>query len=632
MSSACDNHVSSSKIEWPVILPSLFSYSTEEQLPHDIIHSDSAFLFEVLIKCIPYSVITNIVMGGPTVVNDVLRTCQWNLAEDSIMRSATGYSTEILPRVSCTSTGSDRILGCVCSSHNCTCASSTPDALVITKRFIILSFLRNGDLSLEDTSSVFKWACQRHMLHNACVRGFGVSTLSFDICASPALISVPGSSVTDMLNHAIVVPTGFDELDSILLGGIPCGFITELIGDSGVGKTRLCELILARFAVSVAADRIEERELKRFNDNDISGIEESLGYCCLYVDVDGTHPLKSFNIREGIEYFSRTAASYAANGVIDDAKNGKRRNYCNNREEMQNEDDNADERYLTCLYREALDAVGILDGKQRESAEYCYNEAPNLGDFIPVVGKADIPVLNDSALPSSGIGMTNYTSFPCLPTLPPSYWMQEIQCFLIRNRCCKLLVIDSITTLIKRSYPGYPEESRERHDAVAFFLQELKDLAETLQVAVFVTTHHTSGDNLKYGAVTDVSPFEHGPSDSLGALGNTFYHAVNTRMHLEIISTMTTVMTVIDSFSGCASLVPSVQFNRKGEEEGDCILKIVKSPVAPPAAFRLKGFLNSKLSCFELRENKLNSDCDSRDYDDSKTTVLRPSFSITLIE
>ena len=44
------------------------------------------------------------------------------------------------------------------------------------------------------------------------------------------------------------LPTGIVDLDAAMGGGIPTGSLTELVGDSGVGKTQLCLTLAARVA------------------------------------------------------------------------------------------------------------------------------------------------------------------------------------------------------------------------------------------------------------------------------------------------------------------------------------------------------------------------------------------------
>ena len=49
------------------------------------------------------------------------------------------------------------------------------------------------------------------------------------------------------------LPTGLADLDAAMGGGIPAGSLTELVGDSGVGKTQLCLTLTALVAASDAS-------------------------------------------------------------------------------------------------------------------------------------------------------------------------------------------------------------------------------------------------------------------------------------------------------------------------------------------------------------------------------------------
>ncbi|KEG09287.1 DNA repair protein [Trypanosoma grayi] len=87
-------------------------------------------------------------------------------------------------------------------------------------------------------------------------------------------------------------------------------------------------------------------------------------------------------------------------------------------------------------------------------------------------------------------------------------WLPALRRHLAQCVNVRLVVLDSFSTLVRRSFPGVEEEVAERHEAVAELLGILKEIAQEYCVAVVVTT--LSGSEL----------------------GHSFLHAVNTRLRL----------------------------------------------------------------------------------------------------
>nr|CCC95326.1 unnamed protein product [Trypanosoma congolense IL3000] len=72
----------------------------------------------------------------------------------------------------------------------------------------------------------------------------------------------------------------------------------------------------------------------------------------------------------------------------------------------------------------------------------------------------------------------------------------------------RLVVVDDLNTMVRRSYSGVDEEVLERHNAVASLMQSFKIIAQEFSVAIVVLTQ------------------------SVGDLGHAFLYGVNTRLRL----------------------------------------------------------------------------------------------------
>ncbi|CAJ1007482.1 putative Rad51/AAA domain containing protein [Leishmania naiffi] len=196
-----------------------------------------------------------------------------------------------------------------------------------------------------------------------------------------------------------------------------------------------------------------------------------------------------------------------------------------------------------------------------------------------------------------------------------------------------LIVLDSITELVQRSFCNRDDDALERYEALATILRSLKRLAEEQHVAILVITKqrcphsptfrrpgisHTScgayeedgnaGEEdseawgSEYGRRASGGAGVVGPhvcrsnssAEDVGQLGRLFFHNVNVRLQLR-------------TGVPCTGCRPSSRtpFNAGGlENSGDAMqlrwqLEVLKSPLCAPFAVALRLRAPSSLSCID---------------------------------
>ncbi|KAI7845396.1 hypothetical protein COHA_001101 [Chlorella ohadii] len=85
---------------------------------------------------------------------------------------------------------------------------------------------------------------QRTLLELVELLDLPVSTVKRILAEVAAKVAPPPRTVADLLRAAATKPlhlrTGLGPLDAALLGGLPAGSVTELVGAAGLGKTQMC--------------------------------------------------------------------------------------------------------------------------------------------------------------------------------------------------------------------------------------------------------------------------------------------------------------------------------------------------------------------------------------------------------
>jgi len=152
---------------------------------------------------------------------------------------------------------------------------------------------------------------------------------------------------------------------------------------------------------------------------------------------------------------------------------------------------------------------------------------------------------------------------------------------IIKNQV-KLIVLDSVASLIRKEFKG---TSMERTDILAKQASTLKYLSASFQIPVVVTNQVTTRYDLPAGFEKTGSSHASANDEVTGnfiiaALGNTWSHAVNTRLIVEYVP---------------AKNGQSVDLRK---------IKITKSPTAPFASF----YYQITASGINLVENVNNSD------------------------
>jgi hypothetical protein len=367
-------------------------------------------------------------------------------------------------------------------------------------------------------------------------------------------------SVWQQLSTSASIETGSPSIDRMLHGGLQCGFVTEVVGFAGVGKTCLVANWIAHAVLRGALqDRFKVHSLlapavatttgndEAPNRSDVNVMLHGGGGCAMCIVVPVGPNLTARRTHQ----------------VVKGA--------------LQN----------TSLYRDALSAFPFLNDGHAVEYGPLLAEAEDRIRFV--LGVESLDDLTRRVLPLLEAHMIGGSH-------PARFGGGG-------NATKRLLVIDSFATLVHCSLSADPRDSLHRHNVLAAFMKRLKSMAEAYQYSIVIVTHATSyaaatsshslsasGQQRRQGArqhhhedgADDVEELllsdEHSDfhqyaakeggggsssalsSGSVSAFGNTFYHLVNNRVVLD-------------------SVVTDGAIKR--------VLRIIKSPVCPPVTFEV---------------------------------------------
>ena len=341
------------------------------------------------------------------------------------------------------------------------------------------------------------------------------------------------STALDLVASCRGVELGISEIDSAFQGGVPTGFVVEIAGPPSTGKSRLATLIAARHAVGEAR--------RALGDPAWDGVSP-MSVLYLQADHHLRHCVRS--LREAVEYHSAIA--------------WERWGTCNANDPLVASQSDA----ALGLPRPLEIASVALDGIS----------------MVDVASDLDF-MINEDGMRSA---VDPLQSILGAIQTQLGQWEASVSDTHHPNNVARtrVVVIDSVPSLIRRLFASTNSSTcggassrikgmAGRHDAVASFLQGLKDIAALFNVVIFVTNHVVSSEpasSVTVGAETAAR----------GAFGTTFYHAVNIRMLLLPLEGRT--------YSGPSTPVA---------------LHITKSPICPPHAFAVTGLLD-ELQCYEV--------------------------------
>jgi archaellum biogenesis ATPase FlaH len=364
-------------------------------------------------------------------------------------------------------------------------------------------------------------------------------------------------SAWEQLSRCSAIETGSISLDNMLHGGLQCGFVTELVGFAGVGKTCLVANWIAH-AVIRGAIQARHQQLHCINgqpldpanvrcehlnfrmqdtcSSDASLVLEGGGGCDVCIVVSVGPNLTARRLHQVIDAVAHSSTVYS-------------------------------------------DALSQLGGESHLDHDKLILEAEDRVQFVVCVQSIDdllrrvIPLLEEAA-GSRSVRMEELSSRTSRPMAPAK----------------RLLVIDSFATLIHNTLSSDPQHALQRHNAIASLMMRLKALAETNGFSIILVTHATTytvrststsqrdegRDDVDLeeedrdssgGLLSTTHPHHntaaiaaHASSSSCSAFGNTFFHLVNNRIVLDAVLANGAVRRV---------------------------MRVIKSPVCPPVAFEL---------------------------------------------
>lgn len=357
--------------------------------------------------------------------------------------------------------------------------------------------------------------------------------------------SVQVVSVWEQLSSSSAIETGSASVDRMLHGGLQCGFVTELVGFAGAGKT---SLVANWIAHATLRGVLQERSKLRLpaggaapsvgsirpSSMDASFVLSGGGGCAMCVVVSVGPNLNARRMHHIVEDTVRSSD----------------------------------------VYREAL---AQLSAGAPIDEERLMVDAEERIRFV-----SNVQSLDDLM----------HRVLPLLEVTPQAP----------DTSTKRLLVVDSFATLVHNSFDGHScassdpppprGDSLHRHNELAAVMKRLKTFAEAHRFTIILVTHaasysqysakkKTTDDGIKGGvggstdsdgdvdlddgidksnSNNDGQPHGDHLSSSCSAFGNTFFHLVNNRMVLDMVT---------------VNGVPKR------------VLRIIKSPVCPPVAFEL---------------------------------------------
>lgn len=353
----------------------------------------------------------------------------------------------------------------------------------------------------------------------------------------------------DLYSRYRGVRIGLPEVDAGFQGGVPSGFVVELCGPPATGKSRLASLIVGHHAAAEAQRQLEhshhhheEDHLYHSSSHKQPQPEHSPSVIYLQCDYHSRHSVSA--ISDAIRYHStllwEKASAHSYGGVDEDFASAEAIAAI------------ALNSVCMCNVAEALDGSNVPDAVAEDPL------------------RAVIQLLQTQLCGSSNI---------TTPAAASGH-----------NDTTRIVVIDSVPSLLRRAFSGHPSEAAARHDALSHFLQHIKDIAVLFNVVV-ILTNHVVFDSAGLARNDTEAEEEQNPywlmcdrfeSSLRGALGTPFYHAVNIRILLYCPP---------DQEKKDNDLSPNT-FTRA------VYLHVAKSPIGPSNTFVVAGLLNP-LQCYE---------------------------------
>ena len=325
-----------------------------------------------------------------------------------------------------------------------------------------------------------------------------------------------------------VVPTGLENLDRLLRGGIRVGTVTELVGRSGVGKTQLafqlaimaaknnCSTIYIDTEKKISVHRLKEMAAYRYNNNALSFAASQGGQVVpfSYGATSLTTTSLTANSQEYSSSMQHLAGSPQGMGI---------NNIGNNKFNFKH----AEDVVKNMSFRRPDNTEELLQTLKSLEAEIVHWNEDNTGtnrqhQHRMSDGTIDIDQNNHHLNP-------HYHFDPNQHTDASMSGMTTSQKF---NFPVRLIVVDSIAATMRRDFGT--DALPQRASAIFQCAQILKRLADHLSIAIFVINQVGGADNSNndMGGRDDTVVIKD-PTAVKAALGTSWHHCVSTRLFME---------------------------------------------------------------------------------------------------